>query len=521
MRALKNAPQSGVRAAVDDHPDDLQKYRCVLRLDSGGMAEVFLAVSQGVAGFNKLFVLKRLREALAEHQDHRDMFLHEARLAARLNHPNVVQTYEVGEDGTGIFIAMEYLEGQPLSRLRRELAKQELAVPHGIHARIVSEVLCGLHYAHELTDYDGTPLRIVHRDVSPQNVFVTYDGQVKLVDFGIAKTHDSGTQAGIFKGKFSHTAPEQLRGEAVDRRADVFTAGILLWELLTGHKLLAGDNPAQTIARLLNEPMPPVRSLAPTVDARLEAIAMRALERNPDNRYQTAQEMHDALEDYLVASGQAVRPDQIARLVCDLFRAERARVQQAIKDELATILQSSSNSRIVAAPRLAFNDDSVSLRTHGSLAVLHTSGGDDPDIEIVGAPQKDAPKRRRIAYALSAIAAMCALAYATTRKARDPGPLPPPNAPAEIHTVEPAVAPSTTVAVAAASASVAGTSAESGKPSATTKVFWHPKKSAASAIVGSPTPSPTATSAPVAAPPSSPPPAEASAKEKRKFRTDF
>ncbi len=351
-----------------------------------------------------------------------------------------------------------------------------------------------------------------HLGQLPTGIAIAYDGQVKLVDFGIAKTHDSGTQAGIFKGKFSYTAPEQLRGEGVDRRADVFTAGILLWELLTGHKLLAGDSPAQTIARLLNESMPTVRSIAPTVDPRLEAIAMRALERNPANRYQTAQEMRDAIEEYLAAAGQAVRPDQIARLVCDLFRTERARVQQAIKDELSSIVHASSNSRIVAAPRLVFNDDSVSLRAHGSLAVLH----DDPEIEIANAPRDEAPprdaKRKRIFYAVAAAFAVCVLAYATTRKG--PAPLPAPQAPAEIHLapVQPPVAPSPTpFPIVSASAS-----AELVKPAVVTKPV-HLKKNPASA----PTPSSTATSAPAPAPPPPPPPAEPSAKEKRKFRVDL
>jgi serine/threonine-protein kinase len=498
------------------------KYRCVLRLDSGGMAEVFLAVSQGVAGFNKLFVLKRLREALAENDEHRAMFLHEARLAARLNHPNVVQTYEVGEDGGGIFIAMEYLEGQPLSRLRRELVKQDMTVSQAIHARIVSEVLCGLHYAHELTDYDGTPLRIVHRDVSPQNVFITYDGQVKLVDFGIAKTHDSGTQAGIFKGKFAYTAPEQLRGEGIDRRADVFTAGILLWEMLTNHKLLAADNPAQTFARLLNEPIPTVRSLAPNVDDRLEAIVMRALERNPANRYQSAQAMRDALEEFLVASTQTVRQDQIAKLLGDLFRAERARVQKAIKDELAGFLHSPSSSRVVAAPRLPpSGDDSVSLRAHGSLPALRALQTDDgPEIEIAPNGKR---ARSRVGYGIAALLVAGAVFYAA-RRDRGPSTDSPvaqaPVSPAPAVVVQPSAASTESKSAAAASgehASPVASPAPVEAPKATTKWVPPPKKTSSPApSLAAPTPSP------VPAPATTPAPtADSSAKEKRKFRTDY
>ncbi|MEO7097012.1 MAG: serine/threonine-protein kinase, partial [Polyangiales bacterium] len=431
MRAVTQmkSPDDGHEDA--DPPEPTSKYRCVLRLDSGGMAEVFLAVSQGPVGFNKLFVLKRLREALAENQEHRDMFLHEARLAARLNHPNVVQTYEVGEDGTGIFIAMEYLEGQPLSRIRREIAKRGTAVSHAIHVRIASEVLGGLHYAHEVADYDGTPLRIVHRDVSPQNVFVTYDGQVKLVDFGIAKTHDSGTQAGIFKGKFAYTAPEQLRGEAIDRRADVFTAGIVLWEMLTGEKLLGADNPAQTLSRLLNEPIPTVASHVPEVDPRLDAIVMKALERNPANRYQTAQAMRDALEEFLVAAGHSVRQDQIARLLGDLFKTERTRVQRAIKEEIATWLHSPSSSRVVAAPRLptSFGDDSVSLRRLGTNGALRSMGSvsavardDGPEVQVVAPSRRIDITRRRLGVAALVLGICGAIAYsAMSRRPHDEG----------------------------------------------------------------------------------------------------
>ncbi|MGZ6063278.1 MAG: serine/threonine protein kinase [Polyangiales bacterium] len=527
MRALRMGTMSGPALSQEPEEDPSLvekvsgKYRCVLRLDSGGMAEVFLAVSQGVAGFNKLFVLKRLREALAENDEHRQMFLHEARLAARLNHPNVVQTYEVGEDGTGIFIAMEYLEGQPLSRLRRELVKQEVNVSQAIHARIVSEVLCGLHYAHELTDYDGTPLRIVHRDVSPQNVFITYDGQVKIVDFGIAKTHDSGTQAGIFKGKFAYTAPEQVRGESIDRRADVFTAGILLWELLTQHKLLAGDNPAQTFARLLTEPIPTVRSIAPAVDDRLEAIVMKALERNPANRYQTAQAMRDALEEFLVASSQTVRQDQISKLLGDLFRAERTRVQKAIKEELAGFLHSPSSSRVVAAPRIAVNgngDDSVSLRAHGSLPALRTLTLDDgPEIEIAPS-SREAPKKRAV-YLGVALIAVGALIYTSARRDR--------GAPAANAAVETPVSPATTAAAPPTTpntgsavpspAPIAPAAPVAEPPKVVTKWVAPPKKTTSTASSpAAPTPSPVAAPAPTQAPA-----AESSAKEKRKFRTDF
>jgi eukaryotic-like serine/threonine-protein kinase len=498
-----------VRMMHDDLEEESQpashKYRCVLRLDSGGMAEVFLAVSRGVAGFNKLFVLKRLRASLADNTEHREMFLNEARLTARLNHPNVVQTYEVGEDNDGIFIAMEYLEGQPLSRVRRELSKHKKALADGLNVRIASEVLAGLHYAHELTDYDGTPLKIVHRDVSPQNVFITYDGQVKLVDFGIAKTHDSGTQAGVFKGKFAYTSPEQIRGESVDRRADIFTAGILLWEMLTGERLLDASNPAQTFARLLNHPMPPVRTMAPSVDAKLEAIVMRALERNPANRFQTAQQMREVLEEWLLQCGQAVRNDELAQVLGDLFRTERARVQATIKEELAGLSHASS-SRVIAAKRLPLGDESVSM--HASTpAVTHSAV--TPSGEIVR-DAFDRNKLRRVGFVAGGIA-IAVLVYAAARPRTIIQAAPVPSAAAPSLTVPeaqpPPPAPPPTAAPSPAVVEVEETHVNKPK--------WSPHPTPKKATAAAPTPS----TAPAPMPP--PPQPEPSSKEKRKFRVEL
>lgn len=182
-----------------DDPNVIGKYHLLATLGRGGMAEVFLAVIQGPAGFSKLVVLKELRPELSSEPEFLSMFLDEARLAARLQHPNVVQTNEVGHEGSRHFIAMEYLDGQPLSRV---LSRMRGQLPLPLHLRVLSETLAALHYAHELRDFDGTPLAVVHRDVTPHNVFVTYDGEVKLVDFGIAKATDSSTETrtGVLKG---------------------------------------------------------------------------------------------------------------------------------------------------------------------------------------------------------------------------------------------------------------------------------------------------------------------------------
>jgi serine/threonine protein kinase len=320
-----------------DVTDRFGKYRSLGRIGRGGMADVFLAVGRGPAGFNKLVVIKRLRDTVASDDAFRHMFLDEARLAARLNHPNIVQTYEVFDHEGAFFITMEYLEGQPLSRIVRECGKRGMRLEHRLYARIVSDALCGLHYAHEARDYDGVPLQIVHRDVSPQNVFVTYDGQVKVVDFGIAKAERSNTktQVGFFKGKTAYMAPEQLEGGPIDRRVDVFTSGIVLWELLAGRKLMAAETQAKTLMRLLKEPIPHVADIVPSTDVRLDRIVARALERDPAARFQTAGDMRDALEQYLSERGHLVRHDEIGRIVGEIFSDVRAEMQRTISGQMA------------------------------------------------------------------------------------------------------------------------------------------------------------------------------------------
>ena len=236
------------------------KYRLIAELGHGGMADVFLAVQAGPAGsnFRKLSVIKRLRQNLVEEPEFVEMLIDEARIAARLNHPNVVQTNEVGEFGTQYFIAMEYLDGQPLHRIQRRSAQRvkdgkppALRPEHQIV--ILMDALAGLHHAHELADYDGSPLQIVHRDVTPQNIFVTYEGQVKVVDFGIAKAagRASETRQGVVKGKIRYMAPEQAIGGTVDCRADTFAMGILLWEVVTGQRLWKDFDDLEIVRQLI------------------------------------------------------------------------------------------------------------------------------------------------------------------------------------------------------------------------------------------------------------------------------
>jgi eukaryotic-like serine/threonine-protein kinase len=215
------------------------KYRVIAELGRGGMANVYLTVAQGPVGVQKLVALKVLRASVATEPETLAMFLDEARLAAQLNHANIVKTYEVGSEGGRHIIVMEYLEGQTLSAVLRKAKSAGAPLPLPIFLRVILSVLDGLHYAHELTAYDGSPLQLVHRDVSPQNVFLTYDGQIKVVDFGIAKaaTSESRTATGVIKGKLSYMAPEQMVASGIDRRADVYSVGCVLWAAVAGEKL--------------------------------------------------------------------------------------------------------------------------------------------------------------------------------------------------------------------------------------------------------------------------------------------
>jgi serine/threonine-protein kinase len=215
-----------------------RRFRVIAELGEGGMARVHLALARGPSGVNKLVVLKTLRSHLANDPACLEMFIHEGRLAARLNHPNVVQTYEVNEDGGRQVMVMEYLEGQPLSHVYAR-GRKSGQLPLEMYVRVLCDALAGLHYAHELADFDGKPLNLVHRDVSPQNIFVTFDGQVKILDFGIAKAAVNApnqTETGVLKGKVRYMAPEQIAGEALDRRADIFAVGAILWEVLADEK---------------------------------------------------------------------------------------------------------------------------------------------------------------------------------------------------------------------------------------------------------------------------------------------
>ncbi len=326
------------------------KYQLFASLGRGGMADVFLSVARGQMGFNKLAVVKRLRQALAEETAFRNMFLDEARLAARLSHPNIVHTYEVGEQNGVYFIAMEYLEGQSLNKVLKEALRRKEMIEPEIAVRIIADALAGLGYAHELRDYDGKPLSIIHRDVSPHNIFVTYDGHTKLVDFGIAKAALSSTETevGVLKGKVAYMSPEQAMGQRIDSRSDLFAMGIVLWELLARQRLMTGESAANTLHKLMNEPIPRLSSVLPGIDPALDDLVMRALEKDPNHRWQSAAEMRGALEGWLSAQHSQVRQENVGHRMLSLFGNVREEVQRQIQKHMAAITNASTTQELQA-----------------------------------------------------------------------------------------------------------------------------------------------------------------------------
>jgi len=279
--AVSAVTMTGKVAAMNEVPGN---FHFIAEIGHGGMSEVFLTIAQGgMEGFQKLVVVKLLRADLAEDEEFRRMFLDEARLSARLNHPNVVQTNAVGEDQGRYYIAMEYLEGQTFERARRTRGAS-VALTRNLQLQMLVDVLSGLHYAHELRDYDNSPMGIVHRDVTPSNVFLTYDGQVKLLDFGIARIRDSmnQTRVGVLKGKARYMAPEQIIGTPLDRRADIYSVGVMLWEVLSGKQIWRGRSEAETLRGVASGEFP---ALPPDAPEELQQICRTAMAYQPQRRY--------------------------------------------------------------------------------------------------------------------------------------------------------------------------------------------------------------------------------------------
>jgi len=311
----------------------LGRYRLLLELGQGGMARVFVAVSSGLAGFNKLVVLKVMRDELRENQGSLKMFLAEARLAARMNHQNIVQTLEVGEDAGRYFICMEYLEGQTLGRLMKKTIDSPL--PLAARLELICQVLEALIYMHGFADPDGTPLSLVHRDISPNNIFITFDGTAKVLDFGVAKATgvSHATEAGMFKGKLGYAAPEQILGNS-EQRSDVFAVGVLLWELLAYRRLSQDRTQQEIVQARMAGVDPELMKKALGVPVELLQICMRAAAKRVEDRYASALEMRDALRAYIRANNLDFSAEQLRSVLGDLYANERLEVRRLVDQRM-------------------------------------------------------------------------------------------------------------------------------------------------------------------------------------------
>ncbi len=406
----------------------LGKYRLLGALGHGGMADVYLAIADGPEGFRKLCVLKMLKESMEADEDFRAMFLDEARLAARLNHPNVVQTFEVDDTQGRLMLAMEYVEGQPITRVRRRLAPEKF--PLTAYVRVLCDVLDGLDYAHNLTDYDGSTLGIVHRDVTPHNILVGYDGRVKLVDFGIAKSAAAiqMTQAGVLKGKVGYMSPEQASLADVDGRADVFSVGVILWEAIAGRRFAEGASARDVLTRRIDGTDPKIAQIVPEVDPELAAICDRAMSTKPANRFPGPAEFQSALEAWLTKHGEPPRKEW-AKALRDAFAPEREQLRALIEQRLSdngmsgirnALLATGPNSVVSSSgphsvPRLSSNPPETSVSSSSVSAGSSKTLAQSPVVVSADAtpPGMSPPSPSRSVPVILAVAAAVALGFGT------------------------------------------------------------------------------------------------------------
>ncbi len=367
----------------------LGKYELLRKIAVGGMAELYVARVTGMHGFEKLVALKKVHETHHGNHEFIQMLMDEARLAANLDHPNIAPVYDFGRDGTTYFFTMEYVRGKDLRQLVRAVQAREQRVPLNHILTIATGVAAGLHYAHELCGQDGKPLGVVHRDVSPSNVLVTYDGGVKLVDFGIAKAaalnpHDSAD--GTLKGKISYMSPEQVRGGALDRRSDVYALGIILWELATHSRLYRGGE-YEVLQTIANRDAPRPSTVDPSFPPGLEDIIMKALERDPERRYASAEALQLALEDFAREHRYSLSSAKLAKYMrevfCQQIAAERSQLMEA-----SGLLQLEQATEAECPPTMQLSREEIAAVSSSQLA----QPSQELEFDSVDIPQDDAGK---------------------------------------------------------------------------------------------------------------------------------
>lgn len=368
------------------------KYVVRRKIAEGGMAEIYLAAATGPEGFEKEVVIKRIRSFLSTDSDFEQMFIAEARLAARLQHANIVQVFDFDRHGDSFYIAMEYVRGQSLWEVRKRSRALMVPMQPTLVAHIGADVARGLHYAHQYKE-KGKRVGLVHRDVTPHNVLLSWEGAIKLTDFGIAKAGNKLTSPGMLKGKFAYMSPEQARGEDVDARTDVFALGIVLWEMLTGGRLFEGDSDVAVLRAVQQSAIAPPGRLNPDVPAELDQVVMRALERDADKRFQTAHELERALGSFILRAADSIDDTDLGSFLRRLYAEEladenRERTQSGVrapadpeaaaapaqaKREPTAVLPGSSRSKPSAPPAAPPSPDEDPF---ASTAVVKRDGSD-------------------------------------------------------------------------------------------------------------------------------------------------
>jgi len=415
---------------------ELAGYRVLRTLAFGGMAQIFLAIQ---ASTGRLVVLKQILPHLASNPEFVQFFEHEGNLGRRLRHHNLVETIEAGRAGVAgetCFIALEYLRGKSAIELLRAAARARIEIPLGVAVRLVADAARGLHHAHIATDDAGQPLKVVHRDVTPHNLFVCRDGVTKVLDFGIAKAASQlhQTRTGTIKGKFAYLAPEQIRGGAIDRRVDVFALGIVLYELLTLRPLFRGANDAETLDRILHLDIQPPERLRRGVPPGLGAVALRALQRDPERRLPSAEALADSIEAVALAEGIQATPEAVAELVGRLFpelSAEEVEAAELVRQSQVSMASTSSETPPAGVGALPERDEALRAVAAGPVGVT-------TEASRSLAP----PIGRRLARALvllvvvGAVVALALVAAARLRAARVAQPATPP--PDEVRAALPA-----------------------------------------------------------------------------------
>lgn len=312
----------------------LGRYELLLPIAQGGMATVWAARQKGSRGFQKTVAIKTMLPDLSDDPQFEEMFLDEAGLAAKIQHPNVAQILDLGEENNVLYIVMEWVDGEALSTVASAAKKAQAALPQSVMLRIISQACAGLHAAHELKDENDRPLNLVHRDVSPQNILVTYDGIIKLVDFGVAKAvgRMSETQGGQIKGKVPYMSPEQARGGNVDRRTDIFALGIVLYKLTLGVHPFAGADDLATLRNIVSRPLLPPRAKDPHFSPELEQVILKCLDKDPERRFQTMLELDRAIERVLASTGASLVDDEVGAFVRSILGERGNKRRTAIRD---------------------------------------------------------------------------------------------------------------------------------------------------------------------------------------------